>query len=164
MTYPHRWEHTQCSGSSVIVLRSMKTENVKSYPKRYVTKLISITKFTNQFVPLFFVSLLWNKLPPSLQSDRSLNTSCPCTHVQTFHLPTPRSTSGCDLPSAHLCCAILLTVTTPSSLQDNMNKLLTTHPNSLFLISGDFNCHHTNWLGVGISLSHQPWHFMKGLL
>ena len=29
-----------------------------------------------------------------------------------------------------------------------MDQLLITHPNSLFLICGGFNCHHANWLGA----------------
>ena len=41
------------------------------------------------------------------------------------------------------------------SLSANMDHRITTHPNSLFLIYGDFKCHHANWLGVGItSTSH----------
>ena len=39
------------------------------------------------------------------------------------------------------------------SLSDNMDKPSTTHPNSLFLICGDFSCHHATWLGVGTSLT-----------
>jgi len=34
-----------------------------------------------------------------------------------------------------------------------MDQLLSTHPNSLFLICGDFNCHQASWLGVGTTLS-----------
>ena len=34
-----------------------------------------------------------------------------------------------------------------------MDHLLSSHPNSLFLICGDFNCHHASWLGVGTSLT-----------
>ena len=79
--------------------------------------------------------------------------------VLILHLTIPRSTSGCDFPSAptycsSVCCTVLLTVTTPFvSFSDNMDKLLTTHPNSLFLICSDFNCHHATWLGVGTSLT-----------
>ena len=34
-----------------------------------------------------------------------------------------------------------------------MDQLLSSHPNSLFLICGDFNCHHASWLGVGTPLT-----------
>ena len=34
-----------------------------------------------------------------------------------------------------------------------MDQLLSSHPNSLFLICGDFNCHHASWLAVGTSLT-----------
>ncbi len=40
------------------------------------------------------------------------------------------------------------------SLSDNMDQLLSTHPNSLFLICGDFNCHHASWLDVRTSATH----------
>ena len=40
-----------------------------------------------------------------------------------------------------------------TSLSENMDQLLSFHPNSLFLICGDFNCHHASWLGVGTSLT-----------
>ena len=40
-----------------------------------------------------------------------------------------------------------------TSLCKNMDQLLSSHPNSLFLICGDFNCHHASWLGVGTSLT-----------
>ena len=40
-----------------------------------------------------------------------------------------------------------------TSLSENMDQLLSSHPNSLFLICGDLNCHHAHWLGVGISLT-----------
>ena len=79
--------------------------------------------------------------------------------VLTLHLPTSRSTSGCDFPSTPTSCSsvhytIPLTVTTPStSLSDSMGKLLTTHPNSLFLMCGAFSCHHANCLGVGTSVT-----------
>ena len=39
------------------------------------------------------------------------------------------------------------------SLAENMDQLLSSHPKSLFLICGDFNCHHASWLGVGTSLT-----------
>ncbi len=39
------------------------------------------------------------------------------------------------------------------SLSVKMDQLLSTHPNSLFLICGDINCHHASWLGVGSSLT-----------
>ena len=39
------------------------------------------------------------------------------------------------------------------SLSENMDQLLSSHPNSLFLICADFNCHHASWLGVGTSLT-----------
>ena len=42
-----------------------------------------------------------------------------------------------------------------TSLSVNMDKLLSSHLNSLFLICGDFNCHHASWLGVGTSLTCQ---------
>ena len=35
-----------------------------------------------------------------------------------------------------------------TSLSENMDQLLSSHPNALFLICGDFNCHHASWLGV----------------
>ncbi len=40
-----------------------------------------------------------------------------------------------------------------TSLSENMDQLLSFHQNSLFLICGDFNCHHASWLGVGTSLT-----------
>ena len=40
-----------------------------------------------------------------------------------------------------------------TSLSENMDQLLSSHPNSLFLICGDFNCHHASWRGVGTSLT-----------
>ena len=40
-----------------------------------------------------------------------------------------------------------------TSLAENMDLLLSSHPKSLFLICGDFNCHHASWLGVGTSLT-----------
>ena len=39
------------------------------------------------------------------------------------------------------------------SLAQNMDQLQSTHLNSLFLICGDFNCHHASWLSVGSSLT-----------
>ena len=39
-----------------------------------------------------------------------------------------------------------------TSLSENMDQLLSSHPNSLFLIRGDFNCHHASWL-VWVPLS-----------
>ena len=38
-----------------------------------------------------------------------------------------------------------------TSLPENMDQRLSSHPNSLFLICGDFNCHHASLLGVGSS-------------
>ena len=38
-----------------------------------------------------------------------------------------------------------------TSLSEKMDQLLSSHPNSLFLLCGDFNCHHASWLGVGTS-------------
>ena len=40
-----------------------------------------------------------------------------------------------------------------TSLSENLDQLLSSHPNSLFLICGDFNCHHASWLGMGTSLT-----------
>ena len=40
-----------------------------------------------------------------------------------------------------------------TSLSKNMDQLLSSHPNSLFLICGDFNYHQASWLGVGTSLT-----------
>ena len=40
-----------------------------------------------------------------------------------------------------------------TSLSENMDKLLSSHPNSLFLKCGDVNCHHASWLSVGTSLT-----------
>ena len=40
-----------------------------------------------------------------------------------------------------------------TSLSENMDQLLSSHQNSLFLICGDFNCHHASWLGLGTSLT-----------
>ena len=34
-----------------------------------------------------------------------------------------------------------------------MDQLQSSHSNSLFLICGDFNCHHASWLSVGTSLT-----------
>ena len=42
-----------------------------------------------------------------------------------------------------------------TSLSENMDQLLFSHPNSLFLICGDLNCHHASWLCVGTSLTCQ---------
>ena len=39
------------------------------------------------------------------------------------------------------------------SLAENIDQLLSSHPNSLILICGDFNHHHAIWLGVGTSLT-----------
>ena len=38
------------------------------------------------------------------------------------------------------------------SLKCNMDQLFISHPDSLFLICGDFNYHHANWQCVGTSL------------
>ena len=66
------------------------------------------------------------------------------------------------LPLICLCSVPSSEVITPfTSLSANTDQLSTTHPNSLFLISGDFNCHHANWPATGTS--HQPWHCRKGL-
>ena len=40
-----------------------------------------------------------------------------------------------------------------TSRSKNMDQLLSSHPNSLFLICGDFNCHHASSLRVGCSLT-----------
>ena len=40
-----------------------------------------------------------------------------------------------------------------TSLSENLDQLLSFHLNSLFLICGDFKCHHTSWLVVGTSLT-----------
>ena len=61
-------------------------------------------------------------------------------------------------PLPHLLCLVLYRC--PNSddfiyiaLSDNMDPLLSTHLNSLFLICGDFSCYHANWLGAGSSLT-----------
>ena len=41
-----------------------------------------------------------------------------------------------------------------TSLAENMDQLLSSHPNSLFLTCGDFNCHHASQRGVGTSLTY----------
>uniref|UniRef100_UPI00358E3588 uncharacterized protein n=1 Tax=Myxine glutinosa TaxID=7769 RepID=UPI00358E3588 len=39
-------------------------------------------------------------------------------------------------------------------LSDNMDQLLSTHPNSLLLIFGEFNCHHASWLATANQITH----------
>ena len=72
---------------------------------------------------------------------------------------TPRNTSGYGFPSTptswlYVYCTVYLTDDSIyTSLSENMDQLLSSHPNSLFLICGNFNCHHASWLGVGTSLT-----------
>ena len=73
-----------------------------------------------------------------------------------FHPGIPLATASPPLPPHVYLCVVPSTKQTPfTPHSENMNQLLSTHQNSLFLICGDFNCHHASWLGVGTSLS---WH------
>ena len=72
---------------------------------------------------------------------------------------TTRSTSGYGFPSTPTSCLSVL-YRPPNSDDssyilhaENMDQLLSTHPNTLFLICCDFNCHHASRLGVGTSLT-----------
>ena len=70
------------------------------------------------------------------------------THHVLPSLPnTPRNTSDYGFPSTPtmFICALYCPPNSDDSiyisLAENMDKLLSSHPNSLFLICGDFNCH-----------------------
>ena len=76
---------------------------------------------------------------------------------------TPRNTSGYRFPSApttclFVCCTVHQTVMTPFTSRSpktrtNKDQLLSTHPNSLFLICGDLNCHNASCLGGDTTLT-----------
>ena len=87
------------------------------------------------------------------KDSSSLSMHCP-------HSPTPPgiplATASPPLPP-HVICVLNHPPNSDdsiyNSLSENMDQLLSSHPNSLFLICGDFNCHHASWLGVGTSLT-----------
>ena len=91
-----------------------------------------------------------------LSLSKNSITHSPCIALSRPH---PKNTSGYGFPSTPTSCLSVL-YRPPNSddsisilLAKNMDRLLSTHPSSLFLICGDFNCRHASWLGVGTSLT-----------